>query len=351
MNIVNISNSTIVRTILWILLVYALFYVKDLVITLLVGLVIASAIDPIAKFFRRYKVPRTVTVSTVFILLILAIVTVAFFVLPSVVDDVVHLINYFPRILESLRLFGTNLGLWDLSTSFSDLLKGVSSENVMDSIKSSLAGFSGVANTTVSLAKNIINILLVLVFSFYLAVEENGVVKFLRLITPKFYEKYVVDLWLRSERKIGDWAKGQIIVSFVIAVLVIIALTIVDMPYASLFALLAFFGEMIPMVGILSAAVPGILVAYFTGGLYFALGIAAIFFVISLIESYVVYPKVMNKVVGIPSIIVLISIIVGATLAGFWGVLLAVPLAAVAMEFVGDVIHERIPKRDSVISQ
>jgi predicted PurR-regulated permease PerM len=177
-------------------------------------------------------------------------------------------------------------------------------------------------------------------------VQENGIKNFLKLITPKFYEKYVIDLWARSEKKIGYWAKGQIIVALIISTLVFVMLTTLGIPYAAVFALLAFVGQMIPVIGIILPATPAVTVAYFAGDITLALMTLLGFFVISQLENYVITPKIMNSMIGVPAIVVLIAVIVGAKLAGFWGVLIAVPIAAIFMELVNDILQDKIPSPD-----
>ena len=344
----RITNDSVIRIMLWAFLAYAVYFLRDLMLTLLVGLVIASTIDPIAKLMSNYKVPRVVTVSSIYIILISAVTLIIIFVIPSVADDLVRLLNNMPQILSKFTLFGKNMGLTGVSSYLNDLSKDVTSGQVLDLIKNSALGAQSALKTTGAVLGSVTNFLLILIFSFYLAVRENGIVNFLRLLTPKFYEEYVLDLWSRSEKKIGSWAKGQIFVGIIIGILVYIPLKIVGMPYASLFALLSFAGEMVPVVGLLLASIPAIISAYFTGDIGFALIIAAIFFVISQLENYVIYPKVMNSVIGVPAIIILIAFIIGAKVAGFWGVVLAVPLAAIFMEFINDILKEKIPSRNTV---
>lgn len=344
----RITNGSIVRTILWIGLAYALFYFRDLLLTLLVGLVVASTMDPVAKFFNKYKVPRVVTIAMIFILFFSAILLAALYVLPSLADDIVTLIGRLPILLNEINVFGKDIGFKELSAYVSDLSRDISKGQILDVVKNSIVGASSVAQTTGAIVGNVVNFVLMLVFAFYLAVQEDGINKFLRLITPKFYEKYILDLWDRSEKKIGSWAKGQIFVGVIMAVLVYICLKFIGMPYASLFALLTFFGEMIPMVGLLLSSVPAILVGYFTHDMSYAFMVVAIFFVLSQLENYIIYPKIMNKVIGVPAIIILVAFIIGAKLAGFWGVVLAAPIAAIVMEFVNDILNDKLPTKDGL---
>jgi predicted PurR-regulated permease PerM len=347
-NIINyrITNGSIVRVMLWLGLAYSIFFFRELLLTLLVGLVIASTIDPIAKFFQKYRIPRAVTVSSVFLILFGSVAAFAFFALPALADDLARLISRLPTLLEQFRVFGKNLGFKDLSVSIGELSKTISKGQILTVVKNAVVGASSVAATTGVVISNIINFALTLIFSFYLAVQDDGIKNFLKLITPKFYEKYILDLWVRSEAKIGSWAKGQMIVALIVSVLVFIPLLILKIPYASLFALLAFLGQLVPVVGLIAASVPAIITAYFTGDISLALVTLAVFLTVSQLENYVITPKIMNSVIGVPAIIILISVIVGAKVAGFWGIVIAVPMAAIMMELVNDILNDKIPSED-----
>ena len=345
----RITNDSIIRIILWAGLAYCMFYFRDLILTLLVGLVLASTIDPVAKFFKKYKIPRVVTVSSIFIIMTAIIAVSISFVIPALADDFVRLIAKLPILLNEINIFGKDLGLKELSVYVTDLSRDISKGQILTVLKNSVIGAGSALNATGAVISSVVNFLLTLVFTFYLAAQEDGIKKFLKLITPKFYELYILDLWNRSERKIGSWAEGQILAGIIMGVLVYIPLKFIDMPYASTFAFLSFLGEMIPMVGLLLSSIPAILVAYFTHDMTYALIVGAIFVVLAQLENYVIYPKIMNKVIGVPAIIILIAFIVGAKVAGFWGVVLAVPLAAIMMEFVNDVLQEKIPSRHKVL--
>jgi predicted PurR-regulated permease PerM len=185
-----------------------------------------------------------------------------------------------------------------------------------------------------------------MIFAFYLAVQDDGIKNFLKLITPKFYEKYVIDLWIRSEAKIGSWAKGQVIVALIVSILILIPLLLLNIQYATVFALLAFIGQLVPVVGLFIAAVPAVITAYFTKDMSSSLLVLSVFLIVNQLENYVITPKIMNSVIGVPAIIILISVIVGAKLAGFWGVVIAVPMAAIVMELINDILNDKIPSED-----
>jgi predicted PurR-regulated permease PerM len=228
------------------------------------------------------------------------------------------------------------MGFKDLSLALSDLSRDISKGQILTILKTSLFGSSGFFATTSVVVSGVINLLLTFVLAFYLALEDSGVQKFLRIIVPKAQEGYVADLWERAQKKIGLWMQGQLLLSLLVSLLVYIPMLILDMPYATLLAILAFAGELIPMVGLTLATVPALFLAWIHGGVSLLGVVALIYFVIAQLENHVLYPKVMNKMVGVPSVVVIIAIVVGAKFAGIWGVILAVPLASILMELADD---------------
>jgi predicted PurR-regulated permease PerM len=186
--------------------------------------------------------------------------------------------------------------------------------------------------------------LITIVVSIYFSMQETGVDDFLRLITPEKHRDYVQSLWKRSQRKIGLWMQGQLLLSLIITVLLFLGLSLLGVPYALVLAIFAGLMELIPVFGSLVAAVPGVAIALLSGGLTEAFIVTGLYLIVNQFQAHLIYPLVVKKVVGVAPILVIIALIAGGQLAGFIGVLLSVPVAAVIQEFVNDVQRGRQPK-------
>lgn len=333
---ISISSGSIVKVLVWVTLFTGLLYLSDVVIALLVAVVLASAIEAPVRFFMKRGIPRGLVVSGMFVALILIFGAIAFIFIPPLADDIARFIKTLPNILESVRVFGKDLGFKDAAAALQDLSRDISKGQILTTLKNALLGTGGFFATTGAVISGIINVVLTFVLAFYLALEDRGVQKFLRLVVPKGQEVYVEDLWSRAQHKISMWMQGQMLLSLLIALLVYVPMLVLGMPYATLLALFAFFGELVPVVGLTLATLPALLIAWVHGGLPMLGVVALIYFIISQLENHILYPKVMNKLVGVPSVIIIIAVVIGAKLAGLWGVILAVPLAAVVMELVSD---------------
>src|SRR6185437_11896351 len=124
--------------------------------------------------------------------------------------------------------------------------------------------------------------------------------------------------------------------SVIVGILVYLGLLIMGIDYALLLAVFTSFAEIIPIFGSLLAGLAAAVVAYSQGGVALALIVAGLYVVVNQFETNLIYPLVVKKVVGLPPLLVIISLIAGYTLAGFLGVLLSVPVAAVLLEFIND---------------
>jgi predicted PurR-regulated permease PerM len=159
----------------------------------------------------------------------------------------------------------------------------------------------------------------------------------LRLVTPVEHEQYVVSLWRRSQDKIGKWMQGQLLLGLIVGVLLYLGLVILGVPYALLLAVLAAIFELIPVFGQILAALPAIAVAFGDGGVTAALLVLGLYLIVQQFESNLIYPLVVKKIVGVPPLLVILALLIGAKLAGFLGILLSVPIAAALQEFINDI--------------
>lgn len=333
---ISITSGTIIKCIVWLVVFAGLFYVRDFLVALLVAVVLASAAEMPVRQMMKWGLSRGISVSLLFVFVIAVIVSIAVIFVPPIADDVARFVQALPQILDSVRIFGRDMGFRDLSLAVQELSGNIDKGQILTVLKNTLFGTSGIFATSALVIGGVINLVLTFVLAFYLALEERGVQKFLSLVVPKAHESYVEDLWMRSQKKIGLWMQGQLLLSLLVALLVYIPMLVLDMPYAALLGVLAFIGELIPMVGLTFATIPALFIAWTHGGLTLLGIVAVIYFIISQLENHVLYPRVMNKMVGVPSVIVIIALVVGAKFAGIWGVILSVPMAAVFMEIASD---------------
>lgn len=336
---IHISSGTIVKSILFILLVGFIYFLRDLVIILLTAIVIASAIEPATKWCMRYKIPRVIAVILVYLFIIVLFFGVFYLFIPPILDDAAGLFATLPQFIDSLVKSNPIIdGASATSQAVADGVRSFSLQNVIQNLQTTITNISeGFVKTLSVIFGGVLSLVLIIVFSFYFAVQEKGIEKFLRVVTPVEHQDYVVDLWKRSQIKIGLWMQGQLILALIIGVLTYLGLTIFGVPYALLLAVIAAMFELIPVFGPILAAIPAVIVAFAAGGATLGFLVVGLYLIIQQFENHLIYPLVVKKVVGVSPLLVIIALLVGAKVAGFLGIILSVPVAAAVQEFVQDI--------------
>lgn len=349
--VISITPGTMITGVLLVLGVATLFLLKDLVLVILTAIIISSAIEPGVLYFMRYGAHRIVAVLIVYILVVGAFLGGVYFFLPPVINEASLIMAKLPQNLESFGVPGITDGASLITTAkeagVTNLLGG-SFSDVFASVKEIQQAFTdssgGLIRTISTVFGGLLSFFLIFVLSFYFAMQETGVDDFIRLVAPVKHQAYALDLWRRSHMKIGLWMQGQILLSVLIGVLVYLGLEIVyqgfgvtGSRYSLVLAIIAAAFELIPVFGSFIAAVPAIIIAYVDGGATLALLVLGLYVIVNQFQSNLIYPLVVKKIVGVPPLLVILALIAGAQLAGFIGVIIAVPFAAALQEFVSDI--------------
>ena len=332
---IEIGSSTIIRTILFLLLFAFLYFIRDLVIVIIAAVVIASAIEPATRWFVRHKVPRIPAVILIYLVILTIIAFVFYFFIPTLLSDIFDLLSQAPEYIESLQI-----GRILESTPFFDesVNDSLTAGQLVEGLQGRILGVSsGFFSFISAIFGGVVSFVLIATISFYLAVKKDGIVGFLRIVTPYEHEEYVIDLWRRSQQKIGRWLQGRIILMIIVGILTYLGLTILGVENALFLAILSALFEIIPLFGPILSAVPAISFGLVEGGLTLGLMVAGLYLIVQQFENNLIHPLVVIKVVGVPPLVVIIALIIGGQLAGFLGVILAVPIAAVIMEYTGDI--------------
>lgn len=334
---VSITTGTVVTVLAIFVGVYVFWLLRDLALLVLTAIVIASAIEPGIVFFIRYGIPRFIAAVGVYGFVIGGVFAFLYLFFPPIIADATSFFSAMPQYLETISVpqsFSNIVGASGLANDTHGIQSFMQALLSLQTVFTS--GSAGAVQLIVTFFGGIFSLILVLVLSFYFALQDTGVDDFLRMIMPVSHEDYSVDLWKRSQKKIGLWMQGQILLSVIVTILVYLGLLIIGVPYALLLAVFAGVAEIIPVFGSIIAGVLAVIVGYSDGGLSIATIVLGLYIVVNQFESNLIYPLIVKKIVGIPPLLVIVALIAGYTLAGFLGVLLSVPVAAVALEFISD---------------
>jgi len=344
----HISAGSVAKAILVGLLFFTLFLLRDLLLVVLAAVVIASAIEPITLWFIHFRIGRLPAVVFIYVGLISLLVGTFYFLILPLLGETTSLLNNLPQYLDTYAPVAQTQTsvLLSPANSFIDFSKTLPFKDIAREINQTFLNFSGGFWNAASFAfGGLLSFILIFVLSFYLAVQDHGIANFLSTITPLRHRGYILNLWKRSEEKIGLWMQGQLLLVVIVAVLVYLGLTLIGVEHALPLAVLAGLFEIIPVFGPILAAVPAVALGLVDGGASMALLVAGLYIIIQQFENHLIYPLVVKKVIGVPPVVVILALFAGGTLAGFLGMLLSVPIAAVLMEILSQYQKENVAEK------
>ena len=318
---IKISVKSVVYAVLVVALLYSIYCIRELVFVFLTSVVVASFVESGVRRFRMHGVGRTFGVILIYFLVLTIAGVLMYLFVPIFLEQMGQFSMFIAKYLpDPTAVFGES----QISSLFTNF----------QNIASSASG--GVLQVAVAIFGGVFNFVILIVLSFYLSMNERAIETFLRVVTPEKNAETVVGIWKRTQRKIGLWFQGQLLLAIVVAVLIYLGLLIFGIQYSFLLACVAGVLELIPF-GIILAAVPAIASGFASHGSTGAFEVFGLYLIVHEFEINLISPLIVQKVVGISSLVVILSILVGLNLAGFWGIILAIPVAVFLMELVEEI--------------
>jgi predicted PurR-regulated permease PerM len=322
-NKVEISQKTIVFTVLFLISLWLVWYIHGIILLFFVCVLLMETINPVITRMERLKIPRLLSVSVIY-LIVLAILFFAFAgIIPVLVEQTTGLIKTLPSIIQHTKFFG--LSAIDLSSQFK--------------ILEPLPG--DITNLAVSVLSNIIYAIVIIMITFYLLLERKH---FNRHFKNYFGEKVgskitkVID---QLEVRFGSWINAQLIVMLIIGILSYVIYLILGLKYAVSLAIIAGLLEIIPNVGAIIAIAFAAIIGLNTS-FSMALLVVAFCTTLHLIVNNIIVPKILKETCNINPVVTILLLVVGAKLGGVVGVILAVPIY-MTIEVIYKVLSNKDP--------
>ena len=309
---IEISHRTIIFSVLVLLLLGFLYLVRDIILELFVALILMTILEPMVSSLSKVKIPRAFSVLITYIVVIGVLGGVIALLVPTVVDQTTSFVNALPAYLS-------NVGITQELSS--QVLKGFLSN----------AGTAPgeIFQFTFSIFSNFLATVTVLVFAFYMLVSRDQLEDGLGFFFGEEKQKNLGLVLDKLEKMMGGWARGELILMFTVGLSVYIGLRLIGIPFALPLSILSGILEVVPLLGPIISAIPGILIGFGISPIT-GFGVIALYFLIQQIENYVLVPKVMEKSVGVSPIVLLIALAVGVRLAGIVGAIISVPTVIAA---------------------
>jgi len=336
---IDVSSLTLVKILIIIVAMFFLFYIRGVLMLVFIALILASAFDPIVDWLQRKRLPRALGILIIY----LCLFGIVFIAVDLIIAPISSQLKEFSQDLPVYwdKLMANWRGLQDFSEPYglSDNIQGylVSVQNYLGEATGNAVG--GIF----SFLGGILSFFLIMVMTFYFVIGDQAIKNSIRSLLPPRHQPYFTHLVNRMQDKIGLWLRGQLILCLVIFVLTWVGLTALGVKYALVLALFAGVMEIIPYLGPLLSAIPALLIAFVQSPIL-GLVVVIFYFVLQQLENYFIFPTIMQKAVGLNPIVVIIAMLIGAQLAGIWGILLAIPVATAIGVFWGDVMEQKKKK-------
>jgi len=300
---------------------YALYTVRAILIRILIALFIAVSLDPAVRWLTRRGMRRGWAVTLIFLLAFLLFTAFLISVIPPLVTQGRNLADDLPDYLTRIQRQSSQYRELNDRYNISDQLQGLAG-TLPSRLGSGLLGF------TSRVFGAVFNGLTVLVFTIYFMADmpriRTGVVR-LFPVDRRARARRVVDLVVD---KVGGYMIGNIIISLVAGVASFIVFTLLGVAFPVPLAFVVAICDLIPMIGATLGAIIGVAVALFSTDLVRTVLVAAFFVAYQQLENYVIAPRVLKTTVELGAAAVLIAGLIGATVLGLVGALMAIPVAA-----------------------
>ncbi len=324
------------------LIVSGLLYLLAPILTpFLVGAILAYLGDPLVRLLMRLRLPRLLSVVIVFLLLFSLIILLVILLIPLIENQIVTLMNFIPNVL-----------VWVQNTLLPTLKQYFGIDELMniDTIKATLAenwtkaggvaswALKSILHSGFALFEWVANVVLIPVVTFYLLRDWNKLLHGIKEILPRSIEYTVVKVATECDGVLSAFFRGQLLVMISLGLIYGVGLTLVGLHVGLIIGLISGLLCIVPYLGFIFGILAASIAAFVQFGTFSSLALVwGVFMIGQLIEGTLLTPNLVGDRIGLHPVAVIFSVLAGGSLFGFFGVLLALPVAAVIMVLIRHV--------------
>ena len=320
---------------LTVILLWTAYLARGVLLIIYVAALVATGLSPLVTAIERRegaltrnRVPRWLAILSIYLIIIGTLVGIGILVIPPLVEQARDLWRELPDLLHRGQQFLIDRGLLTREVSVREAVEQAPGTGG-DAFEAVVRGLVGVVG-------GIFGLVTILILAFYFLLDSDIIVSSFVRVFPRRHRRRVDEACRRITTKVSAWLGGQLFLAGVIGASAALALWLMGVPYFYVLALIAAVGELIPIVGPLLSAIPAIAVAA-TVSWPLALGVTIFFLAQQQFENHVLVPKVMSRQVGISAAFVIVALMLGGSLMGIVGAILAVPTAAIVYVLIEEL--------------
>ena len=313
---------------------------SQIFVLLIISIFLAMGLNPAVEFFRRRGLSRGWSVATILALVIIFVTALAVLVIPPVIRQTTNLIENAPTLLDNLknnRLIANINEHYGLVDSLTQKITSLTKNGTL--LVSAFGGIVGVGKTFIS---GIFTFLTILVLTMYFTISLPKVIESGIKLAPASRRPRIKALTNGIVKRIGAFVGSQITVAFIAGVVMGVICAVLGLPSPIALGMLVFICGMIPLIGhFIGSAI--LTVIGLTQSVTEGVIVLIAYLIYQQIENYILMPRIMHKTLSIPGLVTIVSALIGASLLGLVGGILAVPIAASVLLILEEVFY---PKAD-----
>jgi predicted PurR-regulated permease PerM len=339
------DNKSLILYAIWmtalaVVTLWAAYLVRSVLLLVYISGLLAIGFSPTVRLIERQTIlpigtkrfPRWMAILILYLMIIGTIVGIGFLIVPPIVQQARQLATEIPGMLDRASQFLISKGIIDHPITWKEAVQQAPVAGSSDAVGTVLGAVVGVVG-------GLAGFLGILILTFYLLVETDQLRSLMLHLFPRTRRTKVAAASADITVKVSAWLGGQLLLGAIIGVTSAIGMWMLGIPFFYVLALISGIGEMIPVVGPVLAAIPAVAVAASVS--YEKVIFVAIFFIIQQqIENHILVPKLMERQVGVSAVTVIIALMIGGSLLGILGAILAVPTAAILQVVFAELTSE-----------
>jgi predicted PurR-regulated permease PerM len=323
-----------------VILLALLWAAREALLLVYVSALIAMGLSPLVRLIERprrqgakRRVPRWLAILSIYAVIVAAVVFLGLLVIPPLVAQGASLWTRMPAEFNRLQTFLVSHKLMVHTVTLEEAVQNAPSGSGGNAVGTALVAIS-------SLIGGIFGLITILILTFYLLLEAGSMFEYLVRFVPLGRRGDVATAARQGVAKVSAWLRAQFILAGVMGTFAAIGLGLMGVPYFYVIALIAAVGETIPIVGPVIGGITAVAVAI-TVSPKLALMVGTYFLVLHQLEANVLVPKIMERSVGVSPVAVMVALLVGGSLMGLAGAILAIPTAALLSVIIEEIAADR----------
>jgi predicted PurR-regulated permease PerM len=316
----------------------ALWAVRDALLLIYVSALLAMGCSPLVHFLEHPRaqgrgLPRWAAILAVYITIIGVIVLFGLLVIPPLVAQAVALWDKLPDEFNRVQTFFIKYKLMARRITLAEAVQNAPSGSGSNAVGTMLVAVSSVIG-------GVFGLITILILSFYFLIEAHAMSEYFARFVPHARRSGFATAAREAVVKVSAWLRAQFILAALMGTFAAIGLGLMGVPYFYVIALVASIGETIPVVGPIIGGVTAVAVAA-TVSTQLALIAGGYFVILHQLEANVLVPNIMERRVGVSPVAVMIALLIGGTLSGLPGAILAIPTAAILSVVIEEIASGR----------